>query len=129
MKVLPLRANRPWFAVKDNEKYRARGLKGLGLDVKQAWSKVLRKSNTLITGVKVMYKKVAEAVEELIGALGTAKNKAIKIALADRHRVNRCFDLLGLVYPDWPSMELKDSEVGKNKKQVGADDIVSSTSK
>ena len=68
-------------------------------------------------------------MEELIRALGTAENKAIKIAMADRHHVNRCFDLLGLVYPDWPSKEPKDSEVGKNKKQVGADDIVSSTSK
>ena len=42
MKVLPLRANQSWFAVKDDEKYRACGLKGLGVDVKQAWSKVLR---------------------------------------------------------------------------------------
>jgi len=72
----------------DDEKYQARGLKGLGLDVKQAWSKVLRKSNTPAAGVKVVYKKVAEAVEELIGSLGTAENKAIKVSLADRHRVN-----------------------------------------
>ena len=35
-KVLPLRANQSWFVVKDDEKYRARGLKGLGLNVKQA---------------------------------------------------------------------------------------------
>ena len=77
---------------------------------------MLQKSNTPAAGVKVMYKKVAKAVEELIGALGTTKNKAIKIALADCHRVNRCFDLLGLVYPDWPSMELKDAGVGKKRK-------------
>ena len=94
---MPLRANQSSFAIKDDEKYRARGLKGLGMDVKQAWSKVLRKSNTLAAGVKVVYKKVVEAVEELIGALGTAENKAIKIVLADYHRGNRCFDLLGLV--------------------------------
>ena len=74
--------------VKDDEKYRARGLKGLGLDVKKAWSKVLRKSDTLAAGVKVVYKKVAEVVEELIGSLGTAENKAIKIAFVDHHRVN-----------------------------------------
>ena len=101
MKVLPLRANQSWFAVKDDEKYRACGLKGLGVDVKQAWSKVLQKSNSSATGVKVMYKKVAEAIEELIGALGNTETKAIRIALADRHHVNRVFDLLGLAYPDW----------------------------
>ena len=36
VKVLPLMANQSWFAVKDDEKYRARGLKGLGLNVKLA---------------------------------------------------------------------------------------------
>ena len=128
-KVLPLRANQSWFAAKDDEKYRACGLKGLGMDVKQAWSKVLWKSNTPAAGVKVVYKKVVEAVEELIGALGTAKNKAIKIALADRHRVNRCFDLLGLVYSDWPFVELKDVEVGKKRKRAKAGDTVTSRSK
>ena len=76
-----------------------------------------------------MYKKVAEAVEQLIGALGTDENKAIKIALADHHRVNRCFDLLGLIYPIWPSVELKDAEVGKKRKRVGAGDKLTSTSK
>jgi hypothetical protein len=40
-KVLPSRANQTWFAVKDDERYRARGFKGLGVDVKQAWSKVI----------------------------------------------------------------------------------------
>jgi hypothetical protein len=48
-------------------------LKGLGVDVKQAWLKVLQKSSTPTAGVKVVYKKVAEYVEELIGALGTAE--------------------------------------------------------
>jgi hypothetical protein len=129
VKVLPLRANQSWFTVKDDEKYRARGLKGLGVDVKQAWSKVLRKSSTLAARVKVVYKKVVESVEELIGALGTTKNKAIKIALADRHRVNRCFDLLGLVYPDWPCVELKDAEGGKKRKRAEAGDKLMSMSK
>jgi len=76
-----------------------------------------------------MYKKVAEAVEELIRALGTAENKAIKIALADRHCVNRCFDLFGLIYPDWPSVELKDVKVGKRRKRAGASDNIMSMSK
>ena len=85
---------------------------------------MLQKSNTPAAGVKVMYKKVAEAVEELIGALGTAENKAIKIALADHHRVNRCFDLLGLIYLDWPFVELKDAEVGKKRKRSRAGDTL-----
>lgn len=33
-KILPLRANQTWFAIKDDERYHARGLKGLGVDVK-----------------------------------------------------------------------------------------------
>ena len=76
-----------------------------------------------------MYKKVAEAVEELIRALGTAENKAIKIPLADRHHVHRCFDLLGLIHPDWSSTELKDAEVGKKRKRARAGDTLMSTSK
>ena len=39
-KVVPLRANQAWFTVKDGERYQGRGLKGLGVNVKQAWSKV-----------------------------------------------------------------------------------------
>ena len=33
-KVLPLRADQAWFMVKDDERYREHGLKGLGLNVK-----------------------------------------------------------------------------------------------
>lgn len=40
-KILPLRSNQTWMVVNDDEKYRGRGLKGLGVDVKQAWAKVL----------------------------------------------------------------------------------------
>ena len=39
-KVVSLRADQAWFAVKDDERYRRRGLKGLSVNVKQAWSKV-----------------------------------------------------------------------------------------
>jgi hypothetical protein len=74
---------------------------------------VLQKSSSLIAGVKDVYKKVAEATEELIGVLGNTENKAIRAALADCHRVNRAFDLLGLTYPDWPQVELAESEGGK----------------
>lgn len=55
-----------------------------------------------MAGVKDVYKKVAKATEEHIGALGNMEIKAIRAALADRHRVNQVFDLLGLTYPDWP---------------------------
>jgi hypothetical protein len=85
-KVLPLRANQPWFEVKDDERYRGGGLKGLGIDVKQAWSRVLQKSSSLVARVKDVYKRVAEETEELVGALGNTENKAIRAALADRHR-------------------------------------------
>jgi hypothetical protein len=71
VKVLPLRADQAWFMVKDDEKYRARRLKGLGVNVRQAWSKVLQKSNKSVAGVKTVYKKVFEAVDKLIRALGT----------------------------------------------------------
>jgi oligoribonuclease NrnB/cAMP/cGMP phosphodiesterase (DHH superfamily) len=86
--------------VKDDERYQERGLKGIGVDVKQAWAKVLQKSNSSAARVKTMYKMVSEAVEELIRALGSTETKAIRIALADHHRVNRAFDFLGLAYPD-----------------------------
>jgi hypothetical protein len=47
---------------------------------------VLQKSSSLVVGVKDVYKRVAEATEELVGALGNTENKAIRAALADRHR-------------------------------------------
>ena len=86
--MLSLRASQPWFDVKDDDRYQAHGLKGLGIDVKQAWSRVLQRSGSSVVRVKAVYKKVAEAIEELIGTLGNMENKAIRAALADRHRVN-----------------------------------------
>ena len=110
--------------VKDAEWYWGRGLKGLGVNVKQAWSKVFQKSYSSTADVKTVYKKVVEAIEGLIGALSTQENKAIKVALADHQRVNRCFDLLGLTYPDWLSVELKGAEGSKKRKraEVGGQD-------
>ena len=61
---------------------------------------MLDKSSTPVVGVKAIYKEVAKATEELVGALGHAEIKAIRVALANRHCVNRAFDLLGLTYPD-----------------------------
>ena len=68
-------------------------------------------------------------MEELIEARGTTEYKAIKIALADHHRVNRCFNLLGLIYLDWSSMELNDAEVGKKRKRAWAGVNLMCTSK
>ena len=39
-KVVPLRADQASFVVKDDERYRGQGLKGLGVNVKEAWLKV-----------------------------------------------------------------------------------------
>lgn len=102
MKVLPLRTNQSWFEVKDDERYRGRGLKGLRINVKQAWSRVLQKSSSTVVGIKAIYREVVEVAEELVGALGSFKIKAIWAALADSHRVNRALNLLGLMYLDWP---------------------------
>lgn len=62
---------------------------------------MLQKCSSPVSRVKAIYKKVAEATKELIGALRSTVNKAIRVALADHHRVNRAFDLLGLMYPVW----------------------------
>lgn len=67
-----------------------------------------------------MYKKLAKAIECPIRALGTQENKVIKVALADHQCVNRCFDLLGLTYLDWPFVELKDAEGSKKGKRAEA---------
>jgi hypothetical protein len=103
-KVLPLRAGQTWFDVKDDERYQARGLR------------VFHRSGSSVAGVKDVYKKVAEATEELIGALGNTEIKAIRATLADRHRVIQVFDLLGLTNPDWPQVESGMPRVGRRGK-------------
>lgn len=133
-KVGPLKADQRWFVVKEDARYRDRGLKGLEIDVKKAWSKVLGKGNTHATGVKAVYKEVAEATEELVGSLGTTESKAIRAALTDRHRLNRLYDLLGLTYPDWLLREPTDvggSKAGatKKRKRVEVTDTAVSASK
>ena len=87
-KIVPLKADQSWFDVKDNMMHRGHGLKGLGINIKQAWSRVLQKSSYSVAGVKAIYREVAEATEEIVGSLGSAETKAIRVALADRHRVN-----------------------------------------
>ena len=70
-----------------------------------------------MAGVKAFYKKVVEATEEFIGALGNIETKVIRATLADRHHINRAFDLLGLTYLDWPLVESMKVEGGKKRKR------------
>lgn len=58
VKVLPLRADQQWFAVKD-DRYKGKGLKSLEIDVDGAWAKVLGKSKIRPAGLNVIYKEVA----------------------------------------------------------------------
>lgn len=53
----------------------------------------------------------------------------IRIALADHHHVNRSFNLLGLTYPDWLQVDLKEGVGGKERKRAEASDNPTSTSK
>ena len=70
-----------------------------------------------MAGVKAFYKKVVEAIEEFIGALGNIETKVIRATIADRHHINRAFDLLGLTYLDWPLVESTKVEGGKKRKR------------
>ena len=44
---------------------------------------MLQKSNSSAAGVKTVYKKVSEVVEELIGSLGNTKTRPIASLLID----------------------------------------------
>ena len=90
---------------------------------------MLQKSNSSAAGVKTVYKKVSEAVEELIGSLGNTEAKVIRIALADHQCVNQSFDLLGWTYPNWPQVDFKESKGGKKRKRAKASDKLTSRSK
>jgi hypothetical protein len=63
-----------------------------------------------------VYRLVEKEVENLVGPLMTPELKLIWNALDKRWRVNRCFDLLGIVYPDWPP-DASGSEVGGKRKR------------
>lgn len=52
-----------------------------------------------------------------MGALLLPELKLIKKAFADCHQVNRCFDILGLGYPDWPVVDSTGADVGGKRKQ------------
>lgn len=65
-----------------------------------ARKKYIEKGHTQAEGVESVYKLVEKEVENLVGPLMTPELKLIWNALDKRWRVNRCFDLLGIVYPD-----------------------------
>lgn len=37
--------------------------------------------------------------------------------------MNRCFDLLGLTYPNWPAVDLKDTEGSRKRKRAEAGEM------
>jgi hypothetical protein len=92
-------------------------LKYLRLDLHSARKKYIQKGHTQAEGVESVYKLVEKKVENLVGPLLTPELKLIWNALDKRWRINRCFDLLGIVYPDWPLVDASGSEVdGKRKR-------------
>jgi hypothetical protein len=117
-KVLPLRAKQEWFAMKDDERYQEKGLKGLVIDVNAVWEKILMKSKKCSEGLNAIYREVEAMVENLVGKLGAVKIKVINAAHGDHHRLNRVYDLLGITYTDWPSPA---DDVGGGKKRKGAE--------
>ena len=53
-------------------------------------------------GLGSIFELVREATSELVGDLSNAEVRSIRMALQDRRRLNRIFDLAGIEYPDWP---------------------------
>lgn len=70
-KVFPLRANQFWFVVTDGERYREWDLKGLSMNVKQAWAKVLQKSNSSMLGSRPCIRRFLKQLRSSLGSLGT----------------------------------------------------------
>jgi hypothetical protein len=85
--------------------------------LQEAWRKVIEKCGSLSNGIKAMYECVVEQVEDLVGPLMLLETEAIRKALGGHCRVNWCFDILGLGYPDWPTMDPSGGEVGGKRKQ------------
>lgn len=119
-KFVLLHQGQAWFEVRDDAKYESRGLKFLKLDLLSLWRRVVDKGRTSAEGVAAVLDIVKKESKDLVGPLMTPKLKLIKKALDSRHRVNRCFDLLGVAYPDWPSLDVSGSEAGVKRKRGSA---------
>jgi hypothetical protein len=52
-KFVPLRRSQVWFDVWDEERYGSRGLKSLGINVQEAWKKVMEKCSSVSDGIKL----------------------------------------------------------------------------
>jgi hypothetical protein len=115
-KFIPLRRSLVCFDIWDEKRYGPRGQKGFGINLQEAWRKVIEKCSSLSNCIKDVYERVARQVEDLVGPLMRPKIKAIRKALGGHRRVNRCFNILGLGYPDWPTVDLSRSEVGGKRK-------------
>lgn len=106
-----------WFEVRNEQKYAQRGLKFLKLNLKSAWSGVTSKARTPAEGVGHVLDIVKKKCEDLVGPMMQPELKLIKKSLNSRRRVNRCFDLLGAVYDDYPSAEASGSEAISKRKR------------
>lgn len=118
--VCPVTPDQVWFEVHDDAKYELRGLKFLRLDLMSLCRGVVDKGRTPAEGVALVFEAVKGEVEDLVGPLMTPELKLIKKVLDSRRRVNRCFDLLGVAYSDWPSPEASGSEAGVKRKRGSA---------
>lgn len=92
------------------------------MDIGRVWKKLSKKAKSRKEGLELIYKKVGEAVEVLVGKLEGAEVKKIHTALAGRRRLNRAFDLLGIGYPDWP-VPAGPADEGGSKKRKRADAV------
>lgn len=108
-----------WFAVRDDDCYKDKGLKGFVIDLDAAWEKVFKKFLNRAVALKKVYEKVEGAVEGLVGKLGAVEVKSIHAALAGRPRLNQVYDLLGIDYPNLPVP----SDEGGHKKLKRSDAV------
>lgn len=115
-KITPLTRGFDWFSVRDDAKYAVRGLKFLRLDLKSSWSGVTSKARTHAEGASRVVGIVKRKCEDLVGPLEPAELKRIKKFVNSRRRINRCFDLLGATYDDYPSVDASGSEGGPKRK-------------
>lgn len=117
VKMVPLMQDLEWFDVHVDAKYEPWGLKFLKLNLKTIWREVLAKGRTSVEGAGFVLEVVRKESEDLVGPLMSPELKAIKKSLDSRRRVNMCFDLLGVAYPDYPPIEASGGEGGSKRKR------------
>lgn len=115
-KVVPLLRDQVWFDVRDDAKYAPWGLKFLKMNLKSVGRDLIAMRWTPAEGAGRVLEIVKES-EDLVGLLMSSELKGIMDALNSRCRVNRCFDLIGVVYPNYPSVAASGSEGGPKRKR------------